>query len=266
MKSVCYVFLLLLMMSCSANKTSSVPGNDSVSVNEVIKDENGSALKIDYNSYVRQLDVVQMVVRDSSFREFFYKCISDNLQKGRINNRSYYPESIVLGHLEEDTIVGNFDGQGVDTLYVEPYCCGCKEFPSCEHVDYDDKIKYYLVSKSGRVPKTRLLAADCNPPRIVNEGDLDGDGTSEIGYMCTWMTSQWRNYRILTYHKNEWKYLIDPNEEYMSTSRMFRFSGHDIVEKGRKKGTVLIHFLPEGLNQEVHDTIVRPTYIRIDDI
>ena len=264
MKSICYVFLLFFIFSCNANKTSFVPENDSVSINEVM--ENDSIPIIDYNSYVKQLDVVRMVVRDSFFSEFFYKCISDNLKKGRINNRNYYPESIVLGHLEEDTIVGNFDGLGIDTLFVEPYCCACKDFPLCEHVEYDDKIKYYLVSKSGRLPHIRLLAADCNPPRIVNEGDLDGDGQSEIGYMYTWMTSQWRNYRVLTFYKNEWRYLIDPQEEYMSTSRLFRLSGYEIVEKGKKKGTLLVHFLPEGLNQSVHDTIIKPSYVKIDDI
>ena len=261
MKSIWFVVAISFITSCSAEKNrSNVSGKDSTNIVDSSVQHNK------LNCGVKSLDVVSSVVKNSEIKDFLYKCIDENLQKGRIHDREYYPESIVLGHLEEDTIVGNFDGKGVDTLYVDSEECGCDDYLSCEHAQRDERIKYYLVSKSCRLPKIRLLAAQYMPPRIVNEGDLDGDGKSEIGYMYTWGTSQWRTYRILTWHKKQWSYLIDPNEEYMSTSRMFRLSGYEIVEKGRKKGTVLIHFLPEGLNQEVRDTIVRPKYIRIDDI
>jgi hypothetical protein len=70
----------------------------------------------------------------------------------------------------------------------------------------------------------------------------------------------------LTFHKKEWRYLIDPQEEYMSTSRVFRLSGNEIAERGKKKGTILVHYLPEGLNQSVHDKIIIPSYVKIDDI
>lgn len=39
MKSIWFVFLLFFMMSCSANKNSSVQENDSESINEVIKND-----------------------------------------------------------------------------------------------------------------------------------------------------------------------------------------------------------------------------------
>ena len=264
MNNIRFLFIIAVIISCSTNNNGSVSENDSTAIIGAIKKD--FSPKYDYKSYDRQLDVVQMTVKDSSLKDFLYKCISENLKKGRIKNRNYYPESIVLGHLEEDTIVGNFDGLGVDTLYIESRTCNCKDFLSCKHSEKNEVIKYYLVSKSRRTPPIRLLAADCNPPRIVNEGDLDGNGTSEIGYMGTWTTSQWRSYRILTFHKKGWRYLIDPHDEYLSTSRAFRLSGHDIVERGKKKGTILVHFLPEGLNQSVHDTIVKPSYVLIDDI
>ena len=258
MRYIVYVLLIVFMLSCTSKKNDRAASvNDSVT-NKTIKD----SARQENIGHKRQLDIVAMVVRDSVLRDAFHKLIKENLQKGRINDRAYYPESIVVGHLEEDTIVGNFDGIGIDTLYVDREDC-CKKFPSCNH---EGPNMYYLVSKSGRLPKIRLFAKSDMPPRIVNEGDLDGNGKAEIGYMYTWDMSQWRNYRILTFHKKEWRYLIDPQEEYMSTSRVFRLSGHEIAERGKKKGTILIHYLPEGLNQSVHDRIVKPSYVKIDDV
>lgn len=260
MKSIWFVLTLALFVSCTVNKQKSLEIDTTVIGDSL---DNGHALMVKSNKYIN--NNLNIFVRDSCLREVIYESIMDNLQKGRIRNRKYYPESIVLGHLEEDTIVGNFDGLGIDTLYIDSKECGCQDTPFCIHAEKEGTIKYYLVSKSGRIPNIQLFAADCLPPRIVNEGDLDGDGKTEIGYMYTWLTSQWRCYRILAFHKNEWRYLINPNEEYMSTSRAFRLSGYEIAEPGTEKGTVLIHYLPEGLNQIVRDTIVKPTYIRIED-
>ena len=214
---------------------------------------------------IRTIDVVSMTIHDRDLKDFLYMGINESLKEGRKKNRNYYPESVVLGHLEEDTIVGNFNGEGIDTLYIKPETCGCAIFLRCIHAENDENIKYYLVSKSGRIPKVQLLAHPLMPPRVVNEGDLDGNGTCDVGYMYTWDSSQWRNYRILTFYRGEWRYLIDPQKEYMSTSRMFRLSGHEIAEKGKKKGTIRIHYLPEGMNQSIHDATVKPTFTKIDD-
>lgn len=166
--------------------------------------------------------------------------IMENLKKARVANRNYCPESVVLGHIEEDTIIGCFNGKDIDTLFVEARECECFGTDQCNH-DESERVKYYLVSKSMRLPEIQLFAVYWDPPRIVNEGDLDGNGTTEVGYMHTWHSSQWRCYRIFTWYENEWVYLIDPNEEYMETSQSFRLSGYGIAEPGKEKGTVLIH-------------------------
>jgi len=258
MRNITFIFFIVFILSCSSNNKGRTASVDAVVKNEIKTDSNSEETFI----HKRQLDVVAMVVRDNALREAFHKLINENLQKGRIYDREYYPESIVLGHIEEDTIVGNFDGKGIDTLYVNPEYVECMD----SLTDGDECVKYFLVSKSGRLPKIRLSAKSDMPPRIVNEGDLDGDGKAEIGYMYTWDISQWRSYRILTYHKTEWRYLIDPQEEYMSTSRIFRLSGYDIAEKGKRKGIILIHYLPEGLNQQVKTITATPSYVKIDDV
>ena len=171
-----------------------------------------------------------------------------------------------MGHLEEDTIIGKFDGKHIDTLYVASEECGCRDAPFCKHADNWERRIYYLMSKSGRFPRVRLLSVDSQSPRIVNEGDLDGNGTSEIGYMYTWLTSQWRCYRILTWYHNKWVYLINPNEEYMETSLVFRLSGAEVAEPGNKKGSVLIHTIRNFKDKEISDTLVTPSFTLIDDL
>lgn len=236
------------------------PNNDSIN-------EMDSIFKLDTITFdSNTIDIFERVTRIPELRIALKYWVRENLQKARVRNKNYYPESIVLGHLEEDTIIGKFDGKHIDTLYVASEECGCRDSPFCKHAEELERTKFYLVSKSGRFPKLRLLAADSQSPRIVNEGDLDGNGTCEIGYMYTWINSQWRCYRIITWLHNKWVYLIAPNEEYMETSLLFRLTGEEVAEPGKKKGTVLIHTLPNFNDKEFTDTIVKPSFTLIDDL
>ena len=129
---------------------------------------------------------------------------------------------------------------------------------------------YYLSSNNKKIPKIELYGCDAAPPKLVNEGDLDGNGTCEVGYIHTWIMSQWRYYRIFSLVKNEWRYLVEG--DYLDTPEWFRHSGVEVAESGKKKGTVLIHHYYEGYDEikeeriaEIRDTIVIPTFNIIDD-
>lgn len=170
-------------------------------------------------------------------------------------------------HNEQDTIVGNFTGKGIDTLYVEMV-----ENPkyNIQNDDMEQMYIYFLSSNNKSIPKIELYGCDSASPKLVNEGDLDGNGTCEVGYIHTWTMSQWRYYRIFTLVKNEWKYLV--KGDYLDTPLWFRHSGVEVAEPGKQKGTVLIHYSYEGYDEvkeerivEIRDTIVRPTFSPIDD-
>lgn len=178
----------------------------------------------------------------------------DELLERRILNNS------VAGHNEQDTIVGNFTGCGIDTLYVET---------KKKKTDYGEYV-YYLASNNPKIPRIKLYGCDEFQPRLVNEGDLDGNGTVEVGYLRTWLNSQWRDYRIFTLVDRKWRYLVEG--EYLSTQYDFRQSGTEVAEPGKEKGTVLIHYLTTYYDKvkderisEIRDTIVRPTFNRITD-
>lgn len=166
----------------------------------------------------------------------------------------------VAGHDEKDTIVGNFTGRGIDTLYVKHD--GTKGDA--------DEWQYYAESNNKNIPKLNMWGCIQISPKLVNEGDLDGNGTCEVGYLHTWLSSQWRLYRIFTLVNGEWRHLI--KGEYLETPEWFRHSGVEIAKSCGQKGKVLVNYAYEGVNdagteciREIRDTIVNVRFTTIID-
>ncbi|WP_337776668.1 hypothetical protein [Prevotella pectinovora] len=163
-------------------------------------------------------------------------------------------------HDEQDAIVGNFTGKGIDILYVEKVV---EDFGS---LSIRHGCRYYIASPNKYIPKIEIQGTNVAPPKLVNEGDLDGNGTCEVGYLETWnIYATARYYDIFTLRNGEWRNLIDG--DYLSTCGMFRQSGFEVAEPGLAKGTVLVHYFNWDLweaGEDVKDTIVKPTFSRID--
>lgn len=167
----------------------------------------------------------------------------------------------VKGHIEKDTIVGNFTGNHIDTLYV------WVKFD--EKAAIEDRVKYYAKSNNPELPAIELYGCLGCQPQLVYEGDVDGDGKDEWGYLHTWESSQWRYYRIYNYDSNrkEWRFLYydvgSKDQSLLDTPEYVRSSGVDIVEKGPAPGLIKINYGTYGMEFELRDTIVKPTYTRI---
>lgn len=162
-------------------------------------------------------------------------------------------------HDERDTIVGNFTGKSIDSLWVME-----KEIFGESSV-FPIAVKYYIVSSNKRIPRVELYGVMQAPPKLVNEGDLDGNGTCEVGYLHTAENSQWRQYRIFTLRNGKWRYLVEG--EFFDTEEWFRHAGVEVAQPGPRKGTVLIHYgvsYGDG-SAIVKDTIVKPSYSKIMD-
>ena len=166
----------------------------------------------------------------------------------------------VDAHDERDTIVGNFTGKSIDTLYVKEKEYLGKGLPTME------ERQYYMVSNNRRIPKIKLFGTS---PKLVNEGDLDGNGTCEVGYLHTCIDSQYRQYYILTLRNGQWRNLVDG--DLLFTENWFRHSGTEIALPGPLKGTVLIRYGEIRNNSDgttdcfIRDTIVKPSFSRITD-
>lgn len=170
--------------------------------------------------------------------------------------------NIIIGHDEQDTIIGNFTGKGIDTLFVET---NVTVKPNSGAI-----ITYYMNSSNKHIPKIKLSSWHGDSPKLVNEGDLDGNGTCEVGYLNTWTYGQWKYYSIYTFAGNEWRYLI--KGDYLDTPAAFRMSGYEVAESGKEKGTVLIHYADQYFDTKenafswaIRDTIVTPTFAKITD-
>lgn len=162
-------------------------------------------------------------------------------------------------HDERDTIVGNFTGKSIDSLWVVE-----KEIFGESSV-IPIAVKYYMVSSNKRIPRVELYGVMQAPPKLVNEGDLDGNGTCEVGYLHTAENSQWRQYRIFTLRNEKWRYLVEG--DFLDTEEWFRHAGVEVAQPGPRKGTVLIHY---GVSYGdgsviVKDTIVKSSYSKILD-
>ena len=166
----------------------------------------------------------------------------------------------VAGHDERDTIVGNFTGKGIDTLYVR----------YDETKEDGERWQFYAESNNRSIPRFNMSGCISISPKLVNEGDLDGNGTCEVGYLHTWVSSQWRYYRIYTLVNGEWRNLIQG--EYLNTPVCLRRSGLEIAKCCGQKGKVLVNYFYEGLNDsgtasihEIRDTIVNVRFTTIID-
>jgi hypothetical protein len=148
-------------------------------------------------------------------------------------------------------------GKGIDTIYVYTEC----HYP--EMNDYDQYTSYYAKSNNPELPTIELWGCDEASPKLVYEGDVDSNGKDEWGYLHTWMTSQWRTYRIYTLVGNEWRFLISSTNKLLDTDETLRGSGLEVIEKGDKKGYVKVHYTCGGINDVIRDTIVAATYTKI---
>ena len=194
------------------------------------------------------------------------------------SNDTLYINS-VKGHEEKDAIIGNFTGRGMDTLYVERVVdCKCnleKDYNEEEHFAHekdDELVKYYLTSTNLALGQVELFGYASLAPQLVNEGDLDGNGNCEVGYLPVWRLSQWRIYHLFTFKNGEWRYLIDPDaevkdenggESLFETGYLLRGSGCEIATPSGKKGLVRIKYQTQGINSLIKDTLVIPDYKEI---
>ena len=162
----------------------------------------------------------------------------------------------VKGHKEEEMIVGNFTGHRLDTIYLVE-----EEIDSIH--DMYDRYKFYAKSNNPELPTIELFGCGYASPMLVYEGDVDGDGKDEWGYLHTWLNSQWRYYRIYNYDTKtkKWRFLY--SGDLLSTPEILRGSGLEIVEKGPQKGLIKINYY--DWQEGIRDTVVKPTYTIITE-
>ncbi len=155
-----------------------------------------------------------------------------------------------------DTLVGNFNGTEIDTLI-------------CELADtLPISYRYKIHSLNNTVLSLAIENANI-PMRLVNEGDLDGNGTDEIGFIHYQNGAGcWGNYVVLTY-QGGWKVLYSPyaHSLWLGPTDM-TFDMVDLVTKDYSIGFVKIRhfdcerFTPCSINDMRENAIeINPQWI-----
>ena len=138
-----------------------------------------------------------------------------------------------------DTVFGHFRGKGLDTLLFE----------------HRDSMPWRLYSLSGRLAP---LDIDCAYMLyVVCEGDLDGNGTDELGIRREQKMGNWQDYNVYTYRNGEWMYLIPSVVLYWSHFYKDLNLGQNVVKPANKKGYVQVHYSWFDDDVFLSDTIVK---------
>ena len=115
-------------------------------------------------------------------------------------------------------VTGDFNGDGIKDSLVEHFFSGITHSETnkyYENEDYDKEVasaykkKTYSFLSCNNKQIKRLIISD--KPQLglrflKNEGDLDGDGADEIGYVVDW--ADWSNlngYVIMTFKNGKWR-------------------------------------------------------------
>ena len=170
------------------------------------------------------------------------------------------PNIKIGGHWGKEVITGNFTGINVDTIWLEEY-----EF-EIDNITYP---MYKVKSNIPNFPEIEMYWRSSGTAYIINEGDMDGDGKDEWGWMIgNHLADADLEYHIVRYNDNGyWEELVDENGNPYEFSGEERHSGIDFFTKGPKKGTIIIsHFYwPEepGSQREVKTIIDNPRWQKI---
>lgn len=166
-------------------------------------------------------------------------------------------QETVTDHLAQyrDTIVGNFCGSQIDTLICEPL--DSISDPSYSGFHY----RWRVFAKNKSV--NDLLLGNTIGIHFVKDGDLDGDGADEWGYVAEWESSNWMMYQVYTYADKKPQLLYEPLPIYLfhidPESDSFVSAKTDIVTTSDRPATVKVKFSDvrnDGEDFLLIDTIV----------
>ncbi|MDE5723925.1 MAG: hypothetical protein K2H99_07050 [Paramuribaculum sp.] len=163
---------------------------------------------------------------------------------------SLSPRPLIGGHVGQDTIIGNFTGKGLDSIWVVERI----DTVINGYVEYN----YHTKSNNPLLPSVELYGHPSHCAFIANEGDVDGDGKDE----WAWMRGSFRSYAEIEYHL-----LHFDGQKWLECSFGFerdtRHSGLDVVRRGPVENSIIISILywsEEDSSGKVMgcDTIVNP--------
>ena len=98
-------------------------------------------------------------------------------------------------------VTGDFNGDG-QSEYAALYC-----FDGCADDNSENGMQIYCCIRFGDSDIPVLYPAWVTS-NLTNEGDFNGDGTDEIGFLVREGPSYWGEYRVYTSNADSWRELV----------------------------------------------------------
>lgn len=133
--------------------------------------------------------------------------------------------------IPKDAIKGDFNGDGVADYawLVQPKESECG--------DCSGNCTSYIKFSAITIPAIKVES--CIGGNPINLGDLNKNGTDEIGLLPDWCTSCWRGYNVYTLKNNNWLYAVEP---FSTHCNQWEEGVKPIEIDLSKKGHVLIRY------------------------
>lgn len=155
-----------------------------------------------------------------------------------------------------DTLIANFNGLEIDTLICEPM--------DSLNPNYKGFHYKWRVFTKNKTVKDLILENKTIGIHFVYEGDLDGNGTDEWGYVTEWETSNWMCYNAFTNKRGKWEHIIEPTNIWLphldpQDSISYRISKEDILQPSENSGFLKVKFSDVRNNGEdflIIDTLI----------
>ena len=167
-----------------------------------------------------------------------------------------------------DTLEGIFDGKNKDLLISEPIIDSYEPIRKMNEKYYDVYsgwfYKWRVYTQKGTV-KEKIIE-NTTGITFVTEGDVDGDGKDEWGYVSEWPTSFWMQYNLYHNDNGRWKLLIEPTSIWLPhiDPQDTLYGGHtaeDLIQKSNKPGYLKVKF--SDVRNDGGDFLLIDTLIRI---
>lgn len=158
-----------------------------------------------------------------------------------------------------DTLIGNFNGLEIDTLICEPM--------DSLNPNYKGFHYKWRVFTKNKTVKDLILENKTIGIHFVYEGDLDGNGTDEWGYVTELETSNWMCYHAFTNKRGKWEHIIEPTNRWLphldpQDSISYRISKEDILQPSDDSGFLKVKFSDVRNNGE--DFLIIDTMIMLN--
>lgn len=149
-----------------------------------------------------------------------------------------------------DTLIGKFNGINIDTLIAEPIDT------TKERAMWD----WIIYSKQNSVDT--LILTQRFSVKMIQEGDLDGNGTDEFGIRREVEQGTWDSYFIYSYNNGKWQYLINPIWTYSTHFYKELNNGNDVAERTDNPNIIKVRF--SDVRNSDEDFLIVDTLIQIN--